>query len=194
MPAPVQELRANLNKRATSLLIKAQMLLSQQRWVQPMLAVTSASALISNALWSHTDEAALHAMRSILREDGLEYPKLRLTASAGPKATSGEGDECVTGQQVLLEAKITREHAKSSAGDAPQPNNPQGIYEAYCARSIALHVACVPFALPAQPSCGRADSLRSRSTPVAPRKMLWLVALWHELLSSRALDTGVCSP
>lgn len=132
LPSGVEPVRAFINQLATKLLIKAQMLMPQQRWVQPTLAVAGASALISNALWSHTDEKALASMRTILQEDQLPYPKLKLEATAGPKATNGEGEECAAGQHVLTKVKLTREHAKKPGeGPDPQPNNPQGIFEAY---------------------------------------------------------------
>jgi len=132
MPSGLDSLRAYLNNLATKLLVKAQMLMPQQRWVQPTLAVAHASALVANALWSHTDEKALGAMRAILAEDGLSTPKLSLAATAGPRGTSGVGDEVATGQQVLVSVKLTREHAKKAGeGETPPCNNPQGIYEAY---------------------------------------------------------------
>lgn len=125
-------MRGYVNSLATKLLIKAQMLMPQQRWVQPTLAIASASALVSNALWSHTDEKALASMKSILQEDQLPYPKLSLSASAGPKATHGIGDECTAGQHVLTSVKLTREHATpAGSGPGPTANNPQGIFEAY---------------------------------------------------------------
>jgi len=134
MPPGVEALRGYVNGLATKLLIKAQMLMPQQRWVQPTLAIARASALISTALWSHTDEGALGAMKTILAEDSLEVPKLSVSATAGPKATQGEGDECAAGQQVLTVVSLMRLHA-SSAGEGtaepPVPNNPQGIFEAY---------------------------------------------------------------
>ena len=130
MPGGVDAMRGYVNSLATKLLIKAQMLMPQQRWVQPTLAIAHASALVSTALWSHTDEAALRAMRSILQEDQLPYPKLSIEAAAGPR--QGEGDECTAGQQVLVSVRMTREHAKKpEEGETPVPNNPQGIFEAY---------------------------------------------------------------
>ena len=45
MPAGVDMVRGWVNNQATKLLIKAQMLMPQQRWVQPTLAVASASAV-----------------------------------------------------------------------------------------------------------------------------------------------------
>jgi len=133
LPTGVDQMRSYLNNLATKLLVRAQMAMPQQRWVQPTLAVAHASALVSTALWSHTDGKALEAMRTILQEDGLSYPKLSIKSKAGPRGTSGEGDECAAGQQVQVTVELTRNHAKT-AGDevsAPPCNNPQGIYEAY---------------------------------------------------------------
>jgi len=134
MPGGVEALRAYVNRQATNLLIKAQMLMPQQRWVQPTLAIAGASALISTALWSHTEEASLAAMTSILKEDSLTFPKLTLSAKCGPKATQGEGDEVPTGQQVLTVVSLKRLHASApgeGTAEPPVPNNPQGIFEAY---------------------------------------------------------------
>ena len=55
----VDHWRGGANQIATKLLIQAQMLLPQQRWVQPTLTVARVSALVANALWSHTDPPAL---------------------------------------------------------------------------------------------------------------------------------------
>jgi len=129
----VVSLTSFLNSQATKLLVRAQMLMPQQRWVQPTLAIAHASALLSTALWSHTDEKALEAMRVILKEDALPFPNLTLRASAGPQSTAGIGDECAAGQKVLVRATVTRLHKSVLAeGEVPPPpNNPQGIYEAY---------------------------------------------------------------
>jgi len=128
----VNHLRGGANELATQLLIKAQMLMPQRRWVQPTLAVARASALISNALWSHTDPKALAAMRTILEEDQLPYPKLTMEADAGSKASDGVDKECLTSQPVLVTLKVHRGHAaKPEEGPRPPPNNAQGIYEAY---------------------------------------------------------------
>ena len=62
----------------------------------------------------------------MLQEDQLPFPKLSLSATAGPRSTQGEGDECMTGQQVLCTVRLTREHAKKAGeGAVPTPNNPQ---------------------------------------------------------------------
>jgi hypothetical protein len=129
VPEEVDRLRGGANQLATGLLIKAQMLLPQNRWVQPTLAVARASALISTALWSHTDGKALEAMGKILEEDKLTSPKLELEATAAPRGT---GDDCIAGQHVIVKVNLTRVHAGEYIGDSPPPpNNPQGIFEAY---------------------------------------------------------------
>jgi len=128
----VDHWRGGANQIATSLLVKAQMLLPQQRWVQPTLAVARASALIANALWSHTDEAALAKMGTILEGDGLPMPKLAVSASAKPRDASEGTAEITAGLHVAVTVELTREHA-AAAGEGTKPacNNPQGIFEAY---------------------------------------------------------------
>ena len=130
LPQEVDQLRAGANQVVTTLLIKAQMLMPQNRWVQPTLAIARASALISTALWSHTDERSLALMKTILAEDELPMPKLSLKASAAPK---NGGEEILAGQQVCVRVVLTREHAAvaGDGGPRPAPNNPQGIFEAY---------------------------------------------------------------
>jgi len=132
LPHGVKSFTSYLNQLGTKLLVRSQMLMPQQRWVQSTLAVAHASALIATALWSHTDEEALTAMKAMLLEDGLPYPSLSLAATAGPQSTSGVGDECAAGQQVIVRATLSRLHASKAGGaEPPAPNNPQGIYEAY---------------------------------------------------------------
>lgn len=124
LPSEVDVLRHRANQLATKLLIQAQMLMPQNRWVQPTLAVARASALISTALWSHTDQKAKQLMATILQEDQLPYPKLALACKCGPKTQSG--DECLAGQQVLVTVELTRQHAaQPGVGERPPPNNPQ---------------------------------------------------------------------
>jgi hypothetical protein len=55
-PEMAEAKRSAANQLATRLLIQSQMLIPQQRWVQPTLAVAKASALMANALWSHEDQ------------------------------------------------------------------------------------------------------------------------------------------
>ena len=77
--------------------VQAQMLLPQQRWVQPTLAVAKTSALLANALWSHTDGAALSKMGKILEEDCLPMPKLSISATAKPRDSTDGTTEITAG-------------------------------------------------------------------------------------------------
>jgi len=121
--------RGLANQLATTLLVRSQMLMPRQRWVQPTLAIARASALIATALWSHTDEAALAQMAVHLKdEDSLPMPKLELAATAAPKTTS----EIIAGATMTATISLTRAHAAiPGEGERPACNNPQGIYEAY---------------------------------------------------------------
>jgi hypothetical protein len=121
--------RGLANQLATTLLVRSQMLMPRQRWVQPTLAIARASALIATALWSHTDEAALALMAKHLQdEDSLPMPKLSLAATAEAKTTS----EIVAGTTMNATVKLTRQHAAiPGEGARPACNNEQGIYEAY---------------------------------------------------------------
>jgi len=131
LEAEVDHWRGGANQLATSLLIKAQMLLPQQRWVQPTLAVARVSALMANALWSHTESGSLAKMAKILGDDELPVPKLSLSATAKPRDSTGT-EEITAGLHVVVKVSLAREHA-AKAGDGTKPpcNNPQGIYEAY---------------------------------------------------------------
>ena len=53
----------------TGILVKAQMLIVQNRWVQAVLAIGRVSALISCRLWSHSDKEAIEKMKEILQSD-----------------------------------------------------------------------------------------------------------------------------
>jgi len=136
-PPELDAMRSGMNQLATQLLVKAQMLMPQQRWVQQTLAVARVSALVANGLASHTDPAALAAMAKILEdpETGgpLPMPKLSVSARARPRNATEESEESevTAGQQVLVTITVTREHAASPGDAAPQATNPQGIYEAY---------------------------------------------------------------
>ena len=142
-PPELDAMRSGMNQLATQLLVKAQMLMPQQRWVQQTLAVARVSALVANGLASHTDPAALAAMAKILEdpETGgpLPMPKLSVSARARPRNATEESEESevTAGQQVLVTITVTREHAASPGDAAPQATNPQGIYEAYCEPSRA---------------------------------------------------------
>ena len=50
---------------ATKVLMQAQMLVPQQRWVQATLGVARMSALIVNEVWSHEDEACHERMKEV---------------------------------------------------------------------------------------------------------------------------------
>lgn len=127
----VDQGRGMANQLATRLLIQAQMLMPQQRWVQVTIAVAKMSALMATALWSHTDPLSLEKMAKITSDDGLPQPKLSVSASARWKENLTEA-EIPAGQNVLVTVELAREHAFTEDSDAPPPcNNPQGIYEAY---------------------------------------------------------------
>lgn len=140
---------------ATKVLMQAQMLVPQQRWVQATLGVARMSAMLVNEVWSHDDEACKARMKEVLEEDGLLYPRLKLrtrtvsgavAAAADAKETKGadaqvasigEAEDpctCLPGQAVVVEVEVTREHAGSgsaSSAIAEGPMNPHGILEAY---------------------------------------------------------------
>jgi len=140
---------------ATKVLMQAQMLVPQQRWVQATLGVARMSALIVNEVWSHDDEACHVRMKEVLEADGLEYPRLTLRTrtvsgaeSAAAAATPAEEPDvlpdegevepepCTSlpGQHVVVEVEVTRVHAGSgsaSSAVSSGPMNPHGILEAY---------------------------------------------------------------
>jgi hypothetical protein len=130
LPGELDHYRGGVNQFATKLVIMAQMLFPQQRWVQVTLAIAKFSALLANAMWSHDDEGERKRMADVLAEDGLPYPKLSLAAKAAPRESAG--DEVTAGQHVAVSVELGREHAAEIAeGSTPPCNNPQGIYEAY---------------------------------------------------------------
>lgn len=141
---------------ATKVLMQAQMLVPQQRWVQATLGVARMSALIVNEVWSHEDEACHERMKEVLKADGLEYPRLTLrtrtvsgaeSAAAAaaapaeepdvlPDEAEAEPEPCTSlpGQHVVVEVEVARLHAGSGAASsavASGPMNPHGILEAY---------------------------------------------------------------
>ena len=139
---------------ATKVLMQAQMLVPQQRWVQATLGVARMSALIVNEVWSHDDEACHARMKEVLKADGLEYPRLTLrtrtvsgaesaaaaTPAEEPDVLPDEGEvepePCTSlpGQHVVVEVEVTRVHAGSgsaSSAISSGPMNPHGILEAY---------------------------------------------------------------
>jgi len=129
-PEMAEAKRSAANQLATRLLIQSQMLIPQQRWVQPTLAVAKASALMANALWSHEDQEALDKMVAILNDDGLAFPSLELQASA----VGADTQEGVIMPSQPIKAKITlvRKHAHAEGDPTPEcfASN-DGIYEAY---------------------------------------------------------------
>jgi len=98
------------NQIGTGILVKAQMLLVQNR-----------------------DEQCIKQMTSVLESDGLPFPKLRLEAACSPKDKPGEKE--VLGDGVIkLDVVLHRDHASEKAvkpSIADSPLNPQGILEAY---------------------------------------------------------------
>lgn len=100
--------------------------------MQPTLAIARTSALIANALWSHTAAGSLAKMGRILEEDGLPMPKLSIKATVKPRDATEGTVEITAGLHVQCKIELTREHA-AAAGEGTRPpcNNPQGIYEAY---------------------------------------------------------------
>lgn len=114
---------------ATTLLMHAQPLVAQQRWVQQILAVSRVSALLVNELWSHTDEACLEKMRAILApegpEKGMPFPELSIKARTS---------DVTAGLKMAVLVELVREHAgKGVVTDdvADREANPQGILEGY---------------------------------------------------------------
>jgi len=135
---------------ATQLLVRAQMVLPQQRWVQQTVAVSRVSALLVNELWSHEDEACIERMRAILQpadkpNEGLPFPELGLKArtvlamslDSGVATPLGDAEEsctCLPSQLVAVQIELTRGHAgRGTVSDdiADRAANPQGIIEAY---------------------------------------------------------------
>jgi len=137
---------------ATQLLMHAQMVLPQQRWVHATLAVARVSALLVNELWSHEDPDCVQRMRDILKppdkpdEPGMPFPELALKArtvmalalesgSAGKlESVPQEPASCLPGQMIAVDLELTRKHACS--GEVPseiadEAANPKGIIEAY---------------------------------------------------------------
>lgn len=114
---------------ATTLLMHAQPLVAQQRWVQQILAVSRVSALLVNELWSHDDEKCLEKMRAILAPDGPEkgmpFPELSIKARTS---------DVTSGQKMAVLVELVREHAGKGVVTpdvADTEANPQGILEGY---------------------------------------------------------------
>ena len=98
MPGGLEAMRGYINSIATKLLIKAQMLMPQQRWVQPTLAIARASALIATALWSHEDEKGVRSAPGPPQRVPSGRQRTRPTAlrlpGASPDASSGASPPC----------------------------------------------------------------------------------------------------
>ena len=65
---------------ATKVLMQAQMILPQQRWVKAVVATSKLSALMVNELWSHEDTDCIDKMTESLKQSELLYPVLKLRA------------------------------------------------------------------------------------------------------------------
>ena len=136
---------------ATQLLMHAQMVLPQQRWVQQTLAVSRVAALLVNELWSHEDDECKRRMKDILAppdkpaEEGMPFPELSMKARtvlamaldagiAGTLEATSEPVQCLPSQLVAVELQLTRGHAGHGtvpADVADDVTNPKGILEAY---------------------------------------------------------------
>lgn len=119
-------------QKCVKLLIQAQMLMPQQRWMQQTLAVARASALVANSLWSHSEEAAVKAMTHILEGDGLRSPQLELSAFASPKDAPDLSEEgCAVLPKTLVEISVVVERKHWGGAEDAKVTNNQGIFEAY---------------------------------------------------------------
>lgn len=139
---------------ATQLLMHAQMVLPQQRWVQQTLGVSKVAALLVNELWSHDDPECKRRMAEILdpkpeegkpAEPGMPYPELAVQCRTvlamaleagiiGKMAADNEPASCLPGQLVAVQVELTRLHAGKGGVPADIANdetNPKGILEAY---------------------------------------------------------------
>ena len=109
---------------ATQLLMHAQMVLPQQRWVQQTLAVSRVAALLVNELWSHEDDECKRRMKDILAppdkpaEEGMPFPELSMKARtvlamaldagiAGTLEATSEPVQCLPSQLVAVELQLT---------------------------------------------------------------------------------------
>jgi len=59
---------------ATKVLMQAQMLLPQQRWIKATIATSRLAALLVNELWSHDDDECKSKMSEMLQKQGESYP------------------------------------------------------------------------------------------------------------------------
>ena len=157
LDAPTEQHIMRVKQLATKVLMQAQMLVPQQRWVQATLGVARLSALLVNELWSGEEEQCKARMKEILEGDGMIFPRLKLrsrtisgaaAAQAAQQETAsgaaalaavaeiGEAEEpcsSMPGQAVVVQVEVAREHAggTASAAISSGPMNPHGILEAY---------------------------------------------------------------
>jgi len=138
---------------ATKVLMQAQMMLPQQRWIKAVLATSRLSALVVNELWSHDDADCVERMTESLKQSELNYPvlKLRVRTILEEQAAKEElaiqelgkseawldseaaPASALPKQFVRMQIELTRLHTSEqpTPGDAVTPDNPQGILEAY---------------------------------------------------------------
>jgi len=137
---------------ATQLLMHAQMVLPQQRWVKQTVAVSHLAALFVNELWSHEDPDCIERMKRILwpaeadqtaESSRMPFPELRLiarTVLADELERDVAGSDwskpctCLPGQLVTVQIELTRGHAGQGEAGADLKDleqNPKGILEAY---------------------------------------------------------------
>lgn len=117
------ELISEVVQMGTKLLMQAQMLVPNFRWIEATLAVARASALIANQLWSNEDAASVEEQRRILEDEQLRMPKLSLAVEIKPM----DGTEILPGKKATVNVNVTREHTGNTGAAA----GPQGIFEAY---------------------------------------------------------------
>ena len=138
---------------ATKVLMQAQMMLPQQRWIKAVLATSQLSALFVNELWSHAEPDCIERMKESLKQSELNYPVLKLRVRTILEEQAAKEDlaiqelgkseawldseaapaQALPKQFVRLQVELTRQHTSEhpTPGDAVTPDNPQGILEAY---------------------------------------------------------------
>jgi len=113
----------------TKLLMQSQQIMQQQKWMQAMLAICSASALFSNELWSHEDPECIEKMKIELDKTGTPMPVLRLEVDG--KGVDSRNETVLPGKQFQLDIALHRDHALAEDAEIPEPLAPGGIYEAF---------------------------------------------------------------
>jgi len=137
---------------ATKVLMQAQMLLPQQRWIKATIATSRLAALLVNELWSHDDDECKSKMSEMLQKQGESYPVLSLRARTvlaaqaakealeqdelgAPEGWTDAQAEPAVGlpkQELAIQVELTRGHAAAESAPAtPTAENPQGILEAW---------------------------------------------------------------